>query len=148
MLREVTEPTEACRELVEQFFRPHFEIMMDILRDIVPDDTPAHVLHRIGFSIVGQCLYHRVAGEIVVMMIGPEEHGAYYSREQLADHISRVSLAALGCVEPFGARSTLPHAAPSRPAAKPRRVTMTRIAVSHGPIPNEREKTSVRGTRR
>lgn len=123
MLREVTEPTEACRELVEQYFRPHFEILMGILRDIVAEDTPAHVLHQIGFSIVGQCLYHRVAGEIVVMMIGPDEHDAYYAREQLADHISRVSLAALGCVEPFGPRSSLsqpqPDSAPSGTAANP-----------------------------
>lgn len=102
MLREIIEPTEACRELVEQYFRPHFEIMMHILRDILPEDTPAHVLHQLGFSIVGQILYYHVAGDIVSMMIAPEERDAHYARAQLADHISRVSLAAVGCVEPFG----------------------------------------------
>ncbi|MCA9101894.1 MAG: CerR family C-terminal domain-containing protein [Pirellulales bacterium] len=105
MLREVIEPTEACRELVDQYFRPHFEILLGILRQIVPADTPPQVLHQLGFSVVGQCLFYRVAGEIAGMMIGPREHAAYYSREQLADHISRVSLAALGCVAPFGSVS-------------------------------------------
>jgi hypothetical protein len=42
------------------------------------------------------------------MMIGPDEHDAYYAREQLADHISRVSLAAVGCVEPFGPNTSNP----------------------------------------
>ena len=28
MLREILHPTEACRELVEDYFRPHFELLV------------------------------------------------------------------------------------------------------------------------
>ncbi len=95
MTREVLQPTQACRELVEDYFRPQFELLLEILGELLPPGTAMHRLRQIGFSIVGQCVYYRVAGEVVAMLTPDEEHAEHFSTAQLAAHISRFTLAAV-----------------------------------------------------
>jgi AcrR family transcriptional regulator len=95
MLRELAHPTAACAELVREFIRPHFEVLMSILAELVPPGTSEVERHQIGFSIVGQCLHYRVAQPIVKLLISSEEY-AEYDAERLAAHIARWTLAALG----------------------------------------------------
>lgn len=99
ILRELAQPTAACAELVHERIRPLAEILMGILAELLP-----HVSERerklIGFSIVGQCFYHRVARPVVALLVGEEEH-RQYDVETLARHISRFSLAAVGLAEPL-----------------------------------------------
>lgn len=105
MNREILQPTEACRDLIREYFRPHFEMLLAILDEMLPRDLPEHSRTQIGFSIVSQCLFYRLCGESVAMMVGEEALAAHYQGQQLADHIARVSLAALGRGELF-ARNT------------------------------------------
>src|SRR5262245_326287 len=42
MQREIFQPTSACKELVEEYFRPHFELLLGIIDEAVPPDTPLH----------------------------------------------------------------------------------------------------------
>jgi len=102
MMREVLKPTQACRELAEEFFRPQFELLQEIVTELMPPETESHVLQQIAFSIVGQCLYYRVAGEIVEFLIDDETRREHYQIENLADHITRMTLAALGAGPPLG----------------------------------------------
>ena len=60
LMREIMEPTEACRKLVEDVYRPLFENLLVIVDEIAQKPLERHQLQQIGFSIVGQCLfYHR-----------------------------------------------------------------------------------------
>jgi AcrR family transcriptional regulator len=95
MLREVLQPTKACQQMVEEYFRPDFNLLLEILAALLPEDTPEHVRRKIGFSIVGQCLFYRVAGHVVAMLVPGGEHREHYAVEQLADHISQMTLSAL-----------------------------------------------------
>jgi AcrR family transcriptional regulator len=95
MLREMLQPTRACREIVEAFFRPEFNLLRTIVREILPDDVPEYVIYQAGFSIVGQCVFYRVAGDVVRLLVPAEQYGRHYTVEQLTDHIYRTSLAAL-----------------------------------------------------
>jgi AcrR family transcriptional regulator len=104
MLREILQPTAACRELVEDFFRPQFERLLGILAEVLPAQTPRHRLQQIGFSIVGQCIYYRVAGDIVSLLVPEPQRGEHFSVPQLADHIVQFSLAALGLSPALGQR--------------------------------------------
>jgi len=99
MMREVFQPTAACAELVREFFRPHFELLLEILDGLLPANTPEVKRHLVAFSIVGQCLHHRFAAPVVQMLVGEEEY-ASYTPQRLAEHISRFSIAALE-VEPL-----------------------------------------------
>jgi TetR/AcrR family transcriptional regulator, regulator of cefoperazone and chloramphenicol sensitivity len=94
MMREVANPTSAVVELVQQFIRPHFELLLSILNEMVPPQTTTVARHQIAFSIIGQCLHYKVARHIVKLLVGATESDTY-TPEELADHITRFSLAAI-----------------------------------------------------
>jgi AcrR family transcriptional regulator len=96
MMREVVQPTRACRQMVEEYIRPEFNRLLGILDELLPGDVPQHVRQQIGFSLVGQCLFYRVARGVVSMLVAPEEAGEAYTIERLAEHISGLVLASLG----------------------------------------------------
>jgi hypothetical protein len=102
MTREVLQPTSACRELAEEYFRPHFELLLRIVGEAVPPDTPEHVRRKIAFSVIGQCLHYRMAGGVIEMLVPADELAGRYTVDQLADHIAAFSLAALGLAPPLG----------------------------------------------
>ena len=95
MMREVLSPSSACKELVEEYFKPHFELLLTIVAEIVPQETPRHVREQIGFSIVGQCLYYKVARDVVALLVDEQQREQHYTIEKLADHIASLTLAAL-----------------------------------------------------
>ncbi len=96
MMREVLQPTDACRELVEDYIRPHFDVLLGILDEIVGGRLPFAELRRIGLSIVGQCFLYRAAGDVVGMLVPPDELAAVHTPRRIAEHVTRFTLAALG----------------------------------------------------
>lgn len=111
MMRELLQPTEACRELVEDYIRPHFGILLGILDELVGGALPTSELRRIGLSIIGQCFLYRAAGDVVAMLVPAGEIEAFHTPQAIADHVTRFTLAAVGVAEPL-ARTGL-RAAPS-----------------------------------
>ena len=95
IMREIAHPSEACAELVQSSIRPQFEILLGIMREMLPDDTCEEKLHRTAFSIVGQCLFYHFADPVIRNLLDSEEYNSL-SIETLADHIAEFSLNALG----------------------------------------------------
>ncbi len=95
MAREMTQPTEACVEIVESYIRSNFELLGGILAEMLPAETSAADRHLVAFSIVGQCLHFKISRPIAMALVGEEEFGSY-DIARLTDHIARFSLAALG----------------------------------------------------
>jgi len=116
MMRELLNPTVACRELVELHFRARFGQLLEILDEVLPAEVPQHKRHQIGFSIVGQGMFYHVAGEVVSLLFGREERETHYALGQLAEHITQFTLAALGLAPALGSVPPGP-----RPAAAQRR---------------------------
>jgi hypothetical protein len=81
-------------ELVQEFFRPHFNILLSVIDELVPSDVSQERRHMLAFSIIGQCLHYRVAQPIVNLLVGPEE-SATLTPDHIAQHIAEFSLAAL-----------------------------------------------------
>jgi TetR/AcrR family transcriptional regulator, regulator of cefoperazone and chloramphenicol sensitivity len=98
MMREVLQPTEACRELVEDYIRPHFALLVAILDELCDGRLAQPELRRVAMSIIGQCFLYRAAGDVVGMLVPRQEIESLHTPRQLADHITRFSLAALGVV--------------------------------------------------
>ena len=101
MMREVIQPTEACRELVEDYIRPHFSILLGILDELAGGALPHSEIRRVGLSVIGQCFLYRAAGEVVAMLVPPGEIDACHTPPAIADHVTRFSLAALGAARPL-----------------------------------------------
>ncbi|MFV1964813.1 MAG: TetR/AcrR family transcriptional regulator [Pirellulaceae bacterium] len=95
MMREMLQPTKACQEVVEEYIQPDFNLLLEILTALLPDETPPHVRRQVGFSIVGQCLFYRVAGDVVAMLVPDGELEQHYSVDRLAEHVSQMTLSAL-----------------------------------------------------
>jgi len=99
MAREMTQPTAACAALVESYIRSGYELLGEILGELLPPETSAADRHLAAFSIVGQCLYFKIGRPIAPPLVGEEEFRTY-GVERLTEHITRFSLAALGCEIP------------------------------------------------
>lgn len=114
MLREVLQPTDACRELVEDYMRPHFALLVSTLDDVCERRLPEHELRRVAMSIIGQCFLYRAAGDVVGMLVPRDEIESLHTPSQLADHVTRFTLAALGAAPPL----TTPAPSSSRPTPR------------------------------
>jgi TetR/AcrR family transcriptional regulator, regulator of cefoperazone and chloramphenicol sensitivity len=95
MMREMAEPSEACMAVVDAFVRPKAEALEQILVELLPADTSDAQRHMIAFSIVGQCLFHRLHRPVAALLVG-EEMWRGFDVARVADHIARFTLAALG----------------------------------------------------
>lgn len=103
MLREMAQPSDATEELVRDLIRPDFEYVMGLLDEILPESVPIQQKHLIIFSMIGQCMYYKVASPVAMILVSKKEYRKY-NTELLADHISRFTLAALGVEPSFSAR--------------------------------------------
>ena len=106
MMREVLQPTEACRELVEDYIRPHFEILLGVIDELAAGALAEAELRRVVLAIIGQCFLYRAAGDVVAMLVPAAELRSLHSPQAIADHVTRYALAALGAGPPLAAASS------------------------------------------
>jgi AcrR family transcriptional regulator len=108
MLRELAQPSTACAAVVQELIRPDAQRLGEVLGELLPDLSPVQ-RNLTAFSIVGQCLFHKIAQPIIVQLVGAEEYSRY-GVDLVAEHITRFSFAALGlesgpCQRPAGTRN-------------------------------------------
>ncbi|NIP85618.1 MAG: CerR family C-terminal domain-containing protein, partial [Planctomycetales bacterium] len=96
LIREIMEPTKACEELVQDAFRPDFQLLLGILDELTDHRLPPHRVQQLGFSLIGQIVYYRVHEKIVRMLVEPQQWADHYQPDQLAVHIADVMLAVVG----------------------------------------------------
>lgn len=94
IMAEVVKPTRACRRFVQEFIRPNFEVLLQLLREILPQKVPQAMLYHVAFSIVGQCVFYRLCGGIVRNLASREVPGVL-DLERLTQFISEFSLAGI-----------------------------------------------------
>jgi len=94
MMRELANPTDACAELVQSSIRPQFEILLQILRELLPANTRPEQLRLTAFSIVGQCLFYHFADPVIRNLLSVEDYSALHV-DKLAGHIAGFSLEAI-----------------------------------------------------
>ena len=104
LVREFTNPSRACEEMVQEYILPFMEQLLNIIRRLMPSDVPDHTIRQLGISIVAQCAYYRLQERVVGMLTPEDELEEHFTPEILADHITRFSLAgirAYGSIEDF-----------------------------------------------
>jgi AcrR family transcriptional regulator len=95
LMRELTQPSAACAELVRDYIEPKSKILLAILRDLLPPGTPRCKSFLTAFSIVSQCHFYCSHRPIVQLLVGEEEFQRL-DPAKLTDHITEFSLKALG----------------------------------------------------
>ena len=104
IMRETMQPSQACEEFVRGFVRPNFTVLHGILQELLPADFSEEARRLVGFSIIGQGLFYRVARG-VLELLSPGDQPLRFDEERLqvlAEHITRFTLAALGVLPPLG----------------------------------------------
>jgi hypothetical protein len=86
---------------VEDYIRPHFAVLVAILDDLAGHTLAEPELRRIALSIIGQCFLYRAAGDVVAMLVPADELASLHTPPQLAAHVTRYALAALGVGRPL-----------------------------------------------
>ena len=86
MMREMANPTAACAELVQSSIRPQFEILLKILRELLPADVSQEQLRLTAFSIVGQCLFYHFADPVIRNLLSADDYSALDDRPIGAAH--------------------------------------------------------------
>jgi AcrR family transcriptional regulator len=95
LLRELVQPTAACRGVVEDHVRPRFAALLTILGELSAGRLAQPELKWLAVSIIGQCLLHGAAGEFIGMLLAPEEIDELESPGPLAARITRQAIAAV-----------------------------------------------------
>ncbi len=95
IMREMIEPTEACRSLTEQKIRPMFEQMTAVVGELLPPGTERMVIVRHAFSVVGQCLFYRTQEHVARHLIGSDAFDQF-SAPVIAQHIVNLTLRGMG----------------------------------------------------
>ncbi|MGH7174339.1 MAG: CerR family C-terminal domain-containing protein [Gemmataceae bacterium] len=98
IMRELTQPSAACTELVRDYIEPKSRILGGILEELLPSGTPRQQRFLTAFSIMGQILFYCTHKPIVLLLLGDKDH-PYEDTAALADHITRFTLRALGIAE-------------------------------------------------
>lgn len=99
IMREVLRPTAAAQPLVENWFRPFFESLLEVVDQLIGFRLPNATRQQIGFSIMGQCLHYRTSAAMISMMISELEFQRDFQTEQLTEHITQFSLGAIECLK-------------------------------------------------
>ncbi len=99
MMREMTDRTEACLNAMHDFIQPRKEALGAILGELLPPSVSEADQNLIALSIISQCMLHRIHWPVVKLMVGDAMFQSF-DQARLTDHITRFSLAALGCGPP------------------------------------------------
>jgi AcrR family transcriptional regulator len=94
MIREMVDPTDALDHLVKEAIRPDAERLMAIMRAMLGPDLPAPTIRLCGMSVVGQILFYCHC-QPVIRRLFPDLPADASRLDELAEHITRFSLAAL-----------------------------------------------------
>jgi AcrR family transcriptional regulator len=92
--REMIEPTAALDTLLEEVARPVHRELASILGEILGSGVSDDVLRRCTLSVMSQCVYYHHA-RTVIRRLYPEQKYDSGEIEQLAEHITQFSVAAL-----------------------------------------------------
>lgn len=95
LVRELLEPGEATREMVANHFRPQFSALLGILEELSGQNLSGEVLARCGLSVIGQCLFYRIAGPVVQLMNPGGGSAGASDIDRIARHIADFSILAM-----------------------------------------------------
>lgn len=121
LAREMTDPTTALDTLVAVEIKPLADFLATLVRDLAPTNLPEPQIRLCMASIVGQVAFY-LHCRPVITRIFPDLDLDHANLDQLADHITRFSLAGLRALprsaKPAPARTSTPR--PKKPRSRTR----------------------------
>ncbi|MDH3590526.1 MAG: CerR family C-terminal domain-containing protein [Planctomycetota bacterium] len=95
--QQMVGPESALDAMVERIVRPRHVALKEIVRALLPDDTPDDVVHACVRSIVGQSLFYKLA-QPVLDRLEPDFTLDEATARDIAKHIATFSLAGIRAI--------------------------------------------------
>jgi AcrR family transcriptional regulator len=95
MAREMIEPSAALDSLVEERIRPMAAQLSKIVAEILNRPVTDECVRLCAFSVVSQCTFYKHCNPVVMRLFPKQSEMDAAAIEQIADHITKFSLAAL-----------------------------------------------------
>ncbi len=95
LVREIIQPTEACKKLVHDYFKPFLAGLMQVIDELSARKLAPEKRLMMAFSIVGQCMYYRFAGDLTAALVEEDSLSEFFELEHLVQHVTEFSLAAI-----------------------------------------------------
>ena len=93
--RELVDPTHALDRVIEEGMRPQVEALISIIRDLLGERADDRFVRRCAGSILAQCIFYYFARPVIQQIPLEEKFGPELI-DDVTDHVTRFSLAALG----------------------------------------------------
>lgn len=91
ILRECLAPTGMRNHEIARFVHLPMDVLLPILENLLPGDSLQSKRLWLGYSIMSQCMFARIAFAML-----PQQHGDPPSSDEVAQYITDFSLAAIG----------------------------------------------------
>ncbi|MGB0595777.1 MAG: CerR family C-terminal domain-containing protein [Rubripirellula sp.] len=95
MMREMDHPTQVFESIIEEFFRPLFDRLIETFDRLLEGEAPRYTLEQLALSVVGQCLYYRLGSNVLNVLIPEQRRLDHYNIDSLTVHITAVMLSAV-----------------------------------------------------
>ncbi len=89
--REFHEPTPSFEPIIERYIRPHKNVLMSIMEELLGDGPSQEIMSACCLSIIGQCLYYTM-GAPVIRRLSRHSDPTEEDIEHLAEFVYRFSL--------------------------------------------------------
>ncbi len=98
MLHEMAQPTPSLGDVVEEMIRPKYDLLRQLVANILGVPANHRSAHLCAHSIIGQ-VRHYAIGRCVITRLWPELEFTTDSLDQIARHITTFSLAGLNAIK-------------------------------------------------
>ncbi|HYF48970.1 MAG TPA: CerR family C-terminal domain-containing protein [Planctomycetota bacterium] len=87
MAREMIEPTAALDIIVAESIKPHYQLLLSILREYLGDGVDEPTLRMCVGSLLGQCLFHHHSRAVIQRVLPQQKYGPE-EIARIAEHIA------------------------------------------------------------
>jgi hypothetical protein len=96
--REILDPSPAFVSILERYIRPHKDLLISLIADIMQINPGPEKLMSCAISIIGQCLYYAI-GATVNRTVFSDTTATMGNLDQLADSVYHFSLGGIAGVK-------------------------------------------------
>ncbi len=103
--REFLEPTLSFEPIIEKYIKPHKDILISILTELLGDSPPPEILAPCALSVIGQCIYYAL-GAPVIRKMTEHSNPTEENLDRIAEFVWQFSLGGINRIKEIRPRST------------------------------------------
>ena len=103
--REFLEPTLSFEPIIEKYIKPHKDILISILAELLGGNPPPEILAPCALSVIGQCIYYAL-GAPVIRRITEHSNPTEENLDRIAEFVWQFSLGGINRIRQNQAPTT------------------------------------------